>query len=116
MKPSWVMCTNPNLVRQWLKVFRRKVFPQTVIARTDQQIILLQEDLKYKTHHEWIFTFIPLYRISRFDREELPDWTKITIHLLPECTGQKIELLLNSRNARKLLAICQDKTEGLNSL
>ena len=98
----------PELRMPWMKVFHRKVYPQTVIARTNQQIILLQEDLKYKTHHEWIFTFIPIYRIARIDREELPDWMKITIHLAPESMEEKIEILLDFHNARKLFEICQD--------
>ena len=102
-----------ELRKQWMKIFYRKVFPQTVITRTDQQIILLQEDLKFRTHHEWIFTFIPLYRISRIDREEFQDWMKITIHLLPEFSQEKIELLLDFQHARKLDDIYHDRTNGL---
>ena len=103
----------PELRKHWMKIFYRKVFPQTVITRTDQQIILLQEDLKFRTHHEWIFTFIPLYRISRIDREEFQDWMKITIQLLPECSREKIELLLDFQSARKLDGIYQGITSGL---
>jgi hypothetical protein len=102
-----------ELRKQWMKIFYRKVFPQTVITRTDQQIILLQEDLKFRTHHEWIFTFIPLYRISRIDREEFQDMMKITIHLLPEFSQEKMELLLDFQSARKLDDICQGMTNAL---
>ena len=104
----------PELRKQWMKIFYRKVVPQTVITRTNQQIILLQEDLKFKTHHEWIFTFIPLYRISRIDREAFQDWMKITIHLLPECSQKKIDLLLDLQRAQKLDDICRDITNGLS--
>ena len=100
----------PELRKRWMKIFYRKVFPQTVIARTNQQIILLQEDMKFKAHHEWIFTFIPLYRISRIDREGFRDWMKITVHLLPERCREKIEIVLDLQVARRLDDIYRSRT------
>ena len=38
----------PELRNRSMKIFYRKIFGQTVIARTNQQIILLQEDLKFE--------------------------------------------------------------------
>ena len=91
----------PEIRKPLLKVFYRKVFPQFVLALTDRQLILLQQDLKFKTHHEWIFTFIPLYRVQPLDLEAFEEWMKLTIHLLPESIQQKLEILLDAQNAEK---------------
>lgn len=95
----------PELREPVLKVFQRKVFPQTVLAVTNHQLILLQQDLKSKTHHEWIFTFVPGYRISQFSTEGKRDWQKIIFHLAPEFADQNIEILLEAQNSQKFLTI-----------
>jgi len=95
----------PELREPVLKIFQRKMFPQTVLAVTNHQLILLQQDLKSKTHHEWIFTFISEYRISHFSTEGIRDRQKITFHLVPEFAGQNIEILFESQNLQKFLTI-----------
>ena len=95
----------PELREPVLKVFQRKVFPQTVLAVTNHQLILLQQDLKSKTHHEWIFTFVPVYRISQFSTEGIRDWQKITFYLAPEFADQNIEILFEAQNSQKFLTI-----------
>lgn len=84
----------------WLKVFHRSLSPQTVIAVTNQQIILLQQDLKLKTHHEWIITFCPLYRVVEVKNEAFKQWQKITFHLLP-FDQPHIEVIVGTKNAQK---------------
>jgi hypothetical protein len=88
----------PEIQIPWLKFFHRKISPQTAIAFTDQQTILLQEDLKFQTHHEWIFTFIPNYRIERIDQESDQYFHKQVIHLVPDIDDLRIDFLLVPQN------------------
>jgi hypothetical protein len=85
----------------WLRFFRRSIAPQTAIAVTDKQIILLQQDLKFTKHHEeWIFTFCPLYRVVEVKEEPFNQWQKISFQLLP-FTQPKIEVLLENKNIKE---------------
>jgi len=91
----------PEIHRPFLKSFYRKVFPKTALALTDQQLILLQEDLALPSHHEWIFTFIPLYRIASIQPSEIKAWQKISIHLNGGAQAQVIDLILEPVQAQK---------------
>lgn len=102
----------PEIRDQRYRVFKHKIFPQTVLSLTSRQLILLQQDLKYKTHHEWIFTFIPLYRISHMSQEMVDDRQKFSIHLIPDSVRQKTEILLEPQNAQKWEAIWKNKAIG----
>lgn len=85
----------------WLGIFHRSIAPQTAIAVTDKQIILLQQDLKFTKHHEeWIFTFCPSYRVADVKEVAFNQWQKISIQLLP--FGQpEIKIILEPKNAKK---------------
>lgn len=91
----------PELCEPWLRIFHRKIFPQIVITLTDQQLILLQQDLKFHTHHEWIFTFIPLYRVATIEQIQDKSWQKVSIKLFAESEEQTIDLLFEPEIAGK---------------
>jgi len=89
----------------WLKIFHKKLFPQIVLALTDQQLILLQQDLKFQPHHEWIFTFIPLYRIASIKQVPYETWQRVSIQLITEPNQKPIDLILEPEHAEKWQAI-----------
>ncbi len=95
----------PEIREPWLKIFHRKIYPQIVLALTDQQLILLQQDLKFQTHHEWIFTFIPLYRIASIEQVPYKTWQKVSIQINTEPNQQSIDLILAPEDAKKWQAI-----------
>lgn len=98
----------PEIREPWLKVFQKRVFAQTVVLVTDQQVILLQEDFKYHTHNEWIFTFIPLHQVAGVSRAAFKNYDKISLHF-PPATGQEpICLILQGPQS--------DKWAGLSPL
>lgn len=69
----------PEITRPWMRYFKRRVFPKFIFVLTDKQMIVLQEDLKYKVHHEWLFSFVSLSKISSVNFEESDDLIKIAI-------------------------------------
>jgi hypothetical protein len=91
----------PEIHQPFLKNFYRRLFPQTVLALTDQQLILLQQDLANLSHHEWIFTFIPLYRIAAVQPAGYKQWQKLSIQLLAGPQPQEIGVILESVQAQK---------------
>ncbi len=101
----------PEIREPWLKIFYKKLFPQTVVALTDQQLILLQQDLKLHEHHEWIFTFIPLYRIASIKQAEYKSWKKISVQPLSEFPELNIEVIFEPMNTQKLHSMF--KEEGI---
>jgi len=93
----------PEIRDSRLKI--KKLFPQTVLTLTDQQLILLQQDLKFKKHYEWIFTFMPLCRITSIKLAEFMNWQKVSIHLLSGTQQQDIEVILEPAAAQKWRSI-----------
>ena len=86
----------PELRGRWMKIFKTSIYPRTLLVLTNQQIILLQEDLNYKAHHEWIFTFIPIHRISAIDINSYKEWQEVALRLIPEMKGLDISLLVEN--------------------
>lgn len=88
----------PELQKKWFKIFTRKFFPKTLGVLTNKQLIFLQEDLSYKAHYEWFFTFIPIHRIWKANQEELVHWHKLTFQVDPETDKPNISLLIANDN------------------
>jgi hypothetical protein len=95
----------PEIRRPVLKIFRKKVAPQSVMVLTTQQLILLQEDLRQSTHHEWIFTFVPLHRVCGLEEQTYKTWQKWVVRLLPAAGAPEIELILDPDNGPGLSAV-----------
>lgn len=91
----------PELKQPFLRVFRRAIFPQTVIALTDQQVILLQQDLRLKTHNEWLFTFIPLHCIESIVHNLDKGKNKVIIQFDKSFDQQPIELIFGDEALEK---------------
>lgn len=102
----------PEIQEPRLRFFHRKVAPRTALAITDQQLILLQEDLAYRAHHEWIFTFCPRYRVSRLAQTLGEARQKVTFHLHPESARQSVEVVLEPEKAQHLVSLWADVFEG----
>jgi hypothetical protein len=52
----------PEIYKRHFGLFTKKISPNTSIALTNKQIIILHQDIRYRVHHEWLFTFIPRFR------------------------------------------------------
>jgi hypothetical protein len=88
----------PEIFDRVLGIFKRKNFPTSVIAFTDQQIIFLQQDLSYQTHNEWIFTYIPRFRVNGYEVEPLKNTSKVKINLASEPREIHLSLCLEEIN------------------
>lgn len=95
----------PEIREPWLRIFHKRIFPQTVVAFTDQQLILLQQDLDFDEHHEWLFTFIPIHRIASIKLIPYKTWQKAFIHFPAEYNQTPIELILDSVRSGKMQKI-----------
>lgn len=102
---DWVY--QPEIRQPRLHFFYRRLFPQTVAVFTDRQIILLQEDLAYRQHYEWIFTFIPWHRVSHLSDQPAGENTRATIHLRPVEHKHTIDLLFEPSNTETWHKICR---------
>ncbi|HPH98654.1 MAG TPA: hypothetical protein PKW33_21980 [Anaerolineaceae bacterium] len=98
----------PEIHEPWLKIFRKKVAPKLVLAVTDQQITILQEEMKTHAHNEWVFSFIPLHRVSFIQQRIDRSWIKLVINLKTEGSPLPIEIILEPAQASKWAAIWRD--------
>ncbi len=62
----------PEMYKKHLKLFKKKITPATCFAFTNKQLIILQQDIRYRVHHEWLFTFIAWdqCKACKIDKEE----------------------------------------------
>ncbi len=97
----------PEISEPRLRYLKKKIHPKTVFALTDKQIVLLQEDLAFRKHYEWIFTFCPLQRVAAMEETASGDWQKLSIRLAPAAANMQIDLLLTAENARKCVDLWQ---------
>jgi len=97
----------PEITDPYLKFFRRGVFPQTVVVMTDRQLILLQEDLSFNPHHEWIFTFCAWHQIVDLKEAQQENRRKFSIRLAAGGEQDRLTLLLEEKNAQKLRTLWQ---------
>lgn len=91
----------PEIKLTLMKYFHQTISPKTLLTLTNHQLILLQEDLRLRVHHEWIFTFIPRARVSSITLEAKRDFKKMSIHLQPDFANLQIDLILDQKNASK---------------
>lgn len=105
----------PEIRAPRLRFFHRKVAPRTALAITDQQLILLQEDLAYRTHHEWIFTFCPRHRVSYLKQTPMESWQRVSFHLRPESVHQSVDITLESEKAQHLVSLWAEAFEEQTS-
>lgn len=99
----------PEVREPWLKILHKKIFPQTVMALTDYQLILLQRDLNFQTNLGWIFTFIPLYRIASIEQVPYKTWQRVSVHLLSGSLQQDIDVILEPAQAQEWRSIWKEK-------
>jgi len=91
----------PEIKVPRFKVFHHSIAPQTAIVVTNHQVIMLQQDLQFKKHHEeWIFTFCPLYRIQKVNMEDFGLWKKLSFRLT-SLNQQDITVILEPPNAQR---------------
>ncbi|PKO12917.1 MAG: hypothetical protein CVU39_21655 [Chloroflexi bacterium HGW-Chloroflexi-10] len=97
----------PEITEPYLKFFRRAIFPQSVVVMTDRQLILLQEDVSFKPHHEWIFTFCAWHWIEDIQQNDCQNWQQLTISLSSSSARENIVFVMEANNAEKLNALWQ---------
>jgi len=105
-----------EIIEKKYKFYRKVIFPKSVIVFTDKQIILLQEDLRNSSHHESIYTFIPLHRIDDLVGRPVENYDRVTIALSSDKTKHQPELILTPQNSEKLFSIWESiKAYRLNN-
>ncbi len=72
----------PGIWRQYRRFFRQQVAATTLLALTDRQLIILEEDKNGKhANYGWIFTFCPLAGVAGTEVKAAESWQEVQIHL-----------------------------------
>jgi hypothetical protein len=63
-----------------LGFFRRKVTPNTLLAVTDRQVVLIQEEISSTSNYGWVITHYPRQKIFQIQADPQNDWQIFRIH------------------------------------
>jgi len=103
----------PEIHETRLGFVRRRAAPETALALTDQQVILLQQDMTRRTRHDWVFTFCPWRRVARLEQAAFRAWQKMTIRVRPEAAQQRLEAVFEPDQAAACCALWTKAAIGL---
>ncbi|NMB82136.1 MAG: hypothetical protein GYA14_09995 [Ignavibacteria bacterium] len=92
----------PEISKKYLKYLSKKLSPTTCLAFTDRQLIVLQQDIRYRVHHEWLFSFFPWFYCGNLNisRDEFGSRCQIEIGM-----NYLANFLFDSRQMEELQGI-----------
>lgn len=86
--------------RRW-RFFPHQVSATTLLALTDRQVIILEEEKKGKqANYGWMFTFCPLTGVAGMDLKPGEIWPELQIHLGRGSEVVKRRVILEEKQAR----------------
>jgi hypothetical protein len=100
----------PEILQPRLGFFRRKITPNTLIALTDRQIVLIQEEIASTSNYGWVITHWPRQHIKDIHTEPLNEWQILQIQagLSAEVEAKNITLAPDiSKNWMQIAAAIQ---------
>jgi hypothetical protein len=64
----------PEITEPRLGFFRRKVTPNTLLAVTDKQVVLIQEEIASTSNYGWVITHYPRHKILQIQADPQNGW------------------------------------------
>jgi hypothetical protein len=69
----------PEILQPRLRLLRRKVSPNTLLALSDRQVVLIQEEIASTSNYGWVITHFPRQHIRKIDSDPFNEWQALHI-------------------------------------
>jgi len=74
----------PRITQSHWRLFRRLIAPATLLALTDQQLVVIEENRTLGAAYGWIFTFCPRTCLAAIEARPNTEWQDLTVRLVRE--------------------------------
>jgi hypothetical protein len=98
LQPQEELCGlvfQPEILEPRLGFFRRKISPNTLIALTDRQIVLIQEEIASTSNYGWVITYWPRQHVKKIHAESRSPWQILYIKTDLDPAAEKTAIVLD---------------------
>ncbi len=89
----------PRITQTVLHFFRRAIAPASLVALTDQAVILIEEDKARGAAYGWLITLCPRKFVAEIESKPNHEWRDVTVHLLRNNVSEERKLTLETKSA-----------------
>ena len=89
----------PRITQPFLRFFRRAIAPASLLALTDQAVILIEEDKVRGAAYGWIITICPRNFVAEIEFKPERDWLEGSVHLQRNGVIEVRKLTLENKTA-----------------
>jgi len=97
----------PEILEPRLGFFRRKITPNTLIALTDKQVVLIQEELATASNYGWVITHLPRRHITEMKCESAGERKIIQIRSGLSAAGSVKQVILSPAAAEDWMKLAE---------
>jgi hypothetical protein len=89
----------PRITRTILRFFRHAIAPSSLLALTDQTVILIEEDKARGAAYGWLITLCPRKFVAKIESKPNHEWCDVTVRLLRNTVSEERKLTLETESA-----------------
>ena len=71
----------PRITQRYLHLFRRLIAPTTLLALTDRDLVIIEENRTTSAAYGWIFTFCPRACVAGIEAKPNAEWQDVCVRL-----------------------------------
>jgi hypothetical protein len=90
----------PRITQTVLDFFRRAIAPASLVALTDQAVILIEEDKARGAAYGWLITLCPRKFVAEIESKPTYQWSEVSLHLRRNGVNETRKLTLENETAR----------------
>jgi hypothetical protein len=87
----------PRIKERFLRFFNRPIAPNSLLALTDQAVVLIKEDKARGASYGWIITICPRNVVQTVDSIPMGKWQKLSVLLLRNNVSTQRNLILDHK-------------------
>ncbi len=90
----------PRIAQPLLRFFHRPIAPASLLALSDQAVILIEENKASGASYGWVVTLCPRKTVTKIVNQPARAWRNISVHLLRNAVRAERNLILETRIAQ----------------
>jgi len=96
----WGTVFQPRITQSVLHFFRRALAPASLLALTDQAVVLIEEDKARGAAYGWLITLCPRKFVAEIESKPTYQWSEVSLHLRRNGVNETRKLTLENETAR----------------
>lgn len=106
----------PRIQRPFLRFFNRAIAPVSMLALSDKNVILIEEDKVRGAAYGWVITLCPRNVILTIESKPVETWQKLSVILLKDQVNVGRSLILEPEKASACTSLWASQTSPQNEI